>query len=96
MPTGFSQSEPYTIGEEDDTLLRVRVAQPVCDELSVGQAAWVTGDGVDPLLEEGALIDITGRLQAGRLFLVGEYSYTSLSDATRASEALGQPVIEVA
>lgn len=95
MPLGYAPESPYLIGAEDATLLRVRVLRQ-SGSLRIGQAAWVTGDGVQPLIADGAFADITSTAQRSRMWRVGQFTYTDYTEAVRVAEATGQTVIEVA
>jgi len=74
---------------------RVRVLKPV-EGLSIGQAAYVTGTGIDALIGAGALHDITTTSQKQRLWKVGGFTYSSQQEANRVAASLGVKPVEVA
>lgn len=95
-PLGFDRDNPLLVGETGDgELWRVRVIAAV-EGLTVGQAAWVTGQGVKAFIASGAFHDITTTAQKARLFKVGIETYTSRQDAYRVAAATGQTVVEIA
>lgn len=95
LPVGYDETNPLVIGEPDDVVRRVRVLVATSG-LAIASKAWVTGDGVQALINSGSLFDITSTAQLGRLWRVGGFTYTSYQEASRASAAMGLPVIEVA
>lgn len=95
-PVGFDRDHPLLIGEAGDgEVWRVRVMVPV-ENLTVGAATFVTGQGVRAHIASGALHDITTTNQKKRLWRVGITTYTSEQDARRVAAATGQTPIEVA
>lgn len=94
-PLGFSADEPHVIGDADDRVRRVRVLRAT-DGLTAGQAAFVTGTGVDAHLQSGAFHDITKTQQRKRLFKVNGFTYTDPQEANRVAAALGVTPVEVA
>lgn len=94
-PAGFDSDAPHVIGDAGGDTRRVRVLKPV-DGLTVGQAAYVTGVGVDELLASGAFHDITKTAQRKRLWKVNGFTYTSQQEANRVAASLGVKPVEVA
>lgn len=92
---GASPSSPMLLGDEGGLILRVRASR-VMDGMRTNHHYYVTGTGVQPLLDDGSLVDISGITQAGRAFKVGKFTYYDRSKAERASAATGLPMIEVA
>lgn len=92
---GASPSSPILIGDEGGAILRVRPTR-VIDAMRTNYQYYVTGTGVQALLDDGSLVDISGVAQTGRQFKVGQYTYPDRSRAERVSAALGLPMIEVA
>lgn len=65
--------------------------------LRAGQRAWVAGDGVQELIDDGTFVEVSSRIeQRGRLWRVGQRNYSDRRDALRVSRALGVPMVEVA
>lgn len=91
----YTQDAPLLIGDAGGTLIRVRVMVPI-EGLGLGRAAWVTGTGVQAHIDSGALVDITATAQRARLWRVGEFTYTTESEARRVAAATGQAAVEVA
>lgn len=94
-PLGFDADAAVLIGEPDDVVRRVRVIQ-ASNALRIGQAAYVTGTGVDELLTAGSMVDITKRNQARRIWKVGGFDFTNEQEAKRVAAATGQIAVEVA
>lgn len=80
-----------------DQPIRVRVMKPLPKfNLRQGQAAWVSGTGIEKLIEDGFLEDITRRAQRSRVWKVSGTIYTDKAKADRVAEALGQVAVEIA
>lgn len=94
LPAGSVESDPLVIGEPDDVVRRVRVATAV-PGMRIGNAYWVTGSGVDAMLEDGRLLDITGVQQKSRQYKVGAFTYSDPQEANRVAAAMGTTPIEV-
>lgn len=94
-PLGFSADEPHQIGEPGGVTRRVRVLK-AAEGLTPGQAAYVTGTGVDALVSSGIFHDITATRQKRRLWKVNGFAYTDLGEAERAARVLGVTPVEVA
>lgn len=92
---GASPSAPMLFGEEGGRSLRVRATR-VMDGMRTNHQYYVTGTGVQELLDDGSFVDISGINQAGRAFKVGKHTYYDRSKAERISAARGLPMIEVA
>lgn len=96
LSTGILAADPFLIGGEVEGMEPVRVrVNTALPGLTIGQRAWVTGTGVEPLLADGTLI-LVGEDTTGRLYRVGAYTYTSFEDAELVSQETGMPVEEVA
>lgn len=93
---GKLDDNPIIIGDPGGDVLRVRAQVAVPGKLTVGQAAYVSGDGVAALLENNHLIDITKRQQKRRVFTVNGMTFFDEQKANRAGAALGVTPIEVA
>ena len=64
--------------------------------LRAGQKAWVAGNGVQELLDDGTLIEVGNVQQRGRMWRVGQHTYADRRDALRVAKATGSKAIEVA
>lgn len=95
LQPGSVESDPLVMGEPDDVVRRVRVAQTTSG-LRVGNAYWLTGTGVDALLASGKAVEITGVQQKSRQYKVGAFTYSDPAQAKRVAAALGTKPIEVA
>lgn len=91
---GKSPSAPLLVGNENGSVRRV-IATRTFDSFRVQHKFYVTGDGLQDLIDQGLLVDITGVNQAGRGFQVGPYTYDDRAKAERVSAAEGLPLIEV-
>lgn len=94
-PVGFTKDHPHRIGAPDDLVRRVRVLKAV-DVLTAGQAAYVTGKGVNELILSGVLHDITKTEQKRRLWKVNGFTYSDHAEALRVAASLGVKPHEVA
>lgn len=95
LPIGVSRDAARQIGEADGVIRRVRVARAV-EGMRPNAAVWVTGTGVDALLEAGDVVDITRTQQKSRLWKVGPYTYSDKGEANRVGALRGITPIEVA
>lgn len=97
MPAGFSVDNPVLFGEPNEHEIQVRVIRQA-QHLRVQQKAWVTGDGVQALLDDGSFVDITNVAQRSRLFMVAGFpqKYLSREEAQEVAKATGSVVVEVA
>lgn len=92
---GSSQAHPLVVGGEGGDAVRVRVAASY-PGLRVQQQAWVTGSGVEALIEDGTFVVIGSTPQKRRVWKVGGFVFTSSEDATAAAEKLGLNAVEIA
>lgn len=95
LPVGVTRDAAKQIGEADGVIRRVRVARAV-EGMRPNASVWVTGDGVDALLEAGAVVDITNTQQKARQYKVGPFTYSDKATANRVAAARGTIPIEVA
>lgn len=92
---GLTVEDPVIVGEPNgDPVRHVKVITPN-NGMRTGQAAWVTGDGVDAFLASDILVDITGIRQAQRRWKVGQFYYTDYQEAVGAGLATGITPLEV-
>lgn len=93
---GLTAAEPVLLGDPDGTLYRVQVMRMgIHAMLRAGQAAWVGGSGVAPLLDDESLMDLAGRTLAQRVWRVGTHNYLDYQQALDASAATGLQIVEV-
>lgn len=97
MPAGFSIENPVLIGDPDSTLVQVRVLKQY-KHLRIQQKAWVSGSGVQILIDSGAFYDITNVAQRARLWMVAgmPQKYLTEDEAQAVANATGGVVVEVA
>lgn len=109
MPVGYSADVPLVLAETAGPLprtadefaeaaaapIRVRVIKPV-EGLSVSQAAWVTGPGVQKHIDSGAFVEITRTSQKRRQWRVGPFVYSDYRKASRVALAQGTTPVEIA
>lgn len=95
IPEGSAVEIPLTIGDEGGKVGRYRAIYPVAG-LRRGNKYWLTGRGVEALVESGALLDISNVGQQQRQWRVGPYTYTDFQTASRVAAVRNTTPIEVA
>lgn len=95
VPPGYSADKPLVLGDEGGDVVHVRAATDTIPGMRIQNAYYVTGTGVQELVDAGKL-ELLLVAQKRRLWKVGGFVIPDEADAIAAAEKLGLTAVQVA